>query len=216
MFSPLDDPNITHWFERLDTAWKRMPAEEQTRQREEVQQHLEALVAAHEELGSSPEEAWSLALVQFGNPTKIGRKLHQEWRQGRVGFRAEMAAIFFGLEIQALMWFVGIGLPMLGFPILADVLFCLGTTQLILYVMIGRRYPRQAIKAALYLDILHSTWLLGTYHTNISSASVLSFFFVVGLHVMFAYFASVTRRGWYKPTLNDFKLTLPKRRQVSR
>ena len=32
-----------------------------------------------------------------------------------------------------------------------------------------------------------------------------------------AYLASVTRRGWYTPSLADFKLTLPRRRpQISR
>src|SRR5438105_1069741 len=59
--------------------------------RQELRQHLEALVAAHMELGSSPEEAIAAALRQFGDPVLIGRRLSREagpaawlpWRFGR-------------------------------------------------------------------------------------------------------------------------------------
>jgi hypothetical protein len=46
--------------------------------RQELRQHLEALVAAHIELGSSPEEAVAAALRQFGDPVLIGRRLSRE------------------------------------------------------------------------------------------------------------------------------------------
>ena len=57
MFSPLNDPQVEHWFQRLNAPLKRLPAEERTQIHQEVRQHLEALAAANEELGSSPEEA---------------------------------------------------------------------------------------------------------------------------------------------------------------
>ena len=93
MFSPHDSPAVKDWFQRFDAASRHLPAEERAVQRQEIQQHLEALVVAHEELGTPPAEAWRLALTQFGNPTKIGRKIGEEWQQGRTGPSADKHAI---------------------------------------------------------------------------------------------------------------------------
>ena len=90
MFSPLNDPTVADWFRHLDTGWRRLPANEQARQREEVQQHLEGLVAAKTAQGQSSEDAWKNSLVQFGDPTQIGRKMYNGWRLSKTGFRAEM------------------------------------------------------------------------------------------------------------------------------
>lgn len=47
--------------------------------RVELRAHLEALIATHEELGSSPEVAVVLALRQFGDPCAISRQWAREW-----------------------------------------------------------------------------------------------------------------------------------------
>lgn len=49
--------------------------------RAELGAHLEALVAAHLELGATPEAAVSAALQQFGSPRQVGREWLRAWRQ---------------------------------------------------------------------------------------------------------------------------------------
>ena len=237
MFNPLENEILDEWFQRFNAPMKRLPAEERAVLNLEVRQHLEALVAANEELGSSPQEAWEHALQQFGDPTRIGRKMYQEWRQGKMGFCADMSAILFGLGLQAMrgvlvQWLLnspnGTSHPdalllwMLGFPMTA-----------IIGISIGRKYPHQAIKGALLWPFL---WPVGAWiaiataykmgWTQISNGEALP---LLVLHIILyngttfflscvtAYLASMTKRGWYRPSLADFKLTLPRRRpQVSR
>jgi hypothetical protein len=49
--------------------------------RAELGAHLEALVAAHLELGAIPEEAVSAALQQFGSPRAVGQEWLRSWRR---------------------------------------------------------------------------------------------------------------------------------------
>ena len=246
MFSPLNDPNVTDWFRRLDTAWRRMPAEEQQRQREEMQQHLEGLVTAKVAAGQSAEDAWNAALVQFGNPAQIGHKVYQEWCQSKVGFRAEIMAVLFGLGLSALnygliqlllsspliiLYFTGNLYPQwlytTAFSIALETIFYGG--GILSYVLLGRKYPFQAIKGALFTFVLSALlgWIPVTAYVvrgnHINPAHVLTAMATRTLPlvpsrlagiVMLSYLASVTKRGWYKPTFEDFKLTLPKRRQT--
>lgn len=78
MFNPSEDEALGRWFQRLSAPLKCLPPQEQAELHLEVRQHLESLAAAHEELGSHPQEAWELAMVQFGDPAKIGRRLRRE------------------------------------------------------------------------------------------------------------------------------------------
>ena len=236
MFSPLNDLAVTDWFRRLDAAWRRMPADEQAKHREEVQQHLEGLVAAKVAAGQSAEDAWNAALVQFGNPTQVGRKLYREWKQSKTGFRAEIAAIMFGAGWYMVLW-ASIQIEghfgIFGGPS-AKHFSAVGT--LIVYVenaavcvMIGRKYPLQAIKSSLYSQffMLCCSWMYLCISAPIDlrrSMAVILPSFTLGLiahdalsliaHAAVTYLASVTKRGWYKPTFEDFKLTLLRRRQV--
>ena len=82
MHSQLSDEQTQQFFERLNKPLKHMPQNVRAELHTELRQHLDALVAANEELGSSPEEAFELALRQFGDPAKIGRKLWWEWFLG--------------------------------------------------------------------------------------------------------------------------------------
>ncbi len=222
MFSPLNDLAVTDWFRRLDAAWKRMPADEQTRQREEVRQHLESLATSNTAQGQPLDAAWSAALAQFGDPTHLGRKIYREWKQSRTGFRRDMAAIFFGLGL------------ILGLGIIETIpLFLWATTfyggTFFVYVVLGRKYPMQAIKGAFYITIVCNIWnllgaaLVAVLHVEVPQLSVMAFqpVFLLAMlssllfHPTLAYLASVTKRGWYKPTWDDFKLTLPKRRSAA-
>ena len=87
MFSPLENEDLDNWFQGLNRPLKRLPADERRELHAEVRQHLEALAAANEELGSTPEEAWQFARDQFGDPGKFGRRMAWEWRrkQGLIG-----------------------------------------------------------------------------------------------------------------------------------
>jgi hypothetical protein len=251
MFSPPDSLEAQEWFRRFDAALRRLPAEECTRQHEEMQQHLEELVTAQKALGQTHAQAWKSALVQFGDPTHIGRKMYQEWRQGRTGFRADMTAILFGIGLQALREFVtrlmflfrGTEIyissshiytherGVIYLPILVYLCLTYGASILI-HVAIGRKYPFQAIKGAFYADILWSLWVwiylavvASVQHSDHPFQSYWAMFahsmlwvplWIVG-YVAISYLASVTKRGWYRPSLADFKLTLPhKRLQINR
>ena len=238
MFSPPNTPAVSDWFRRLDAAWKRMPAEEQTRQLEEVQQHLEGLVAAKVAQAQTNEDAWNAALGQFGDPTQIGRKMYQEWRQSKTGFRADMAAILFGIGCQALLMLAERPLAYFGLINSADGSH-LSTVGMIIhfggyifvYAAIGHKYPLQAIKGAFYAYLLFmlSNWIsvytffFAHVHHNTFLQPLSAYFVRMALwlpvwltgYTTVAYLASVTKRGWYRPTREDFKVTLlSRRRQV--
>lgn len=81
--------------EYLDTVEKPLtslpkPAREEWR--EEARQHLESLVAAHEELGSSREEAVEAALLQFGDAQAIGVQMRRATIHDSDGWRAASVA----------------------------------------------------------------------------------------------------------------------------
>src|SRR5437667_10545964 len=56
-----------------------MPYAARQELRAELQAHLEADVAAHRELGSSPGVAIAMALRQFGDPRRLGQHCAREW-----------------------------------------------------------------------------------------------------------------------------------------
>jgi len=250
MFSPHDSPAVNDWFRRFDAASRHLPAGERAAQREEIQQHLEGLVAAKTAQGQPTEAAWKAALMQFGDPAQIGRKMYQEWQQGRTGFRADMRAILFGISLYVLgqftflllfsLWLVRFfnpsdtlythGRGLVGLPFVIEMLLDYGSAVFI-NALIGRKYPFQAMKGAFYANVVSDLWSYGSvlvvvyvqqtnqiHHSSVTYAypTLLTLLWIVG-HVAIAYLASVTKRGWYKPTLADFKLTLPRRQpQISR
>ena len=243
MFSPLNDPNVTDWFRRLDAAWHRMPAEEQQRQREEVQQHLDALVKANEELGSTPSEAAALALMQFGDPVRIGRRMAWEWRrkQGLVG--PQIASILWGIGVTAVAspavmlinWLASsVTYFVMNIILIHDFIdgytWVFVWTPIIVGLVVGRKHPNRALIGVFYaalawpilpgLYFLSSCILLNhpgaaiTKQWSESCVAILALWLLLTCGA--AYLASVTKRGWYKPTWEDFKLTLPKRRRIVR
>ncbi len=236
MFSPLNDPQVEHWFQRLNAPLKRLPAGERAEVHQEVRQHLEALAEANEELGSSPSEALELALQQFGDPSKFGRHMAWEWKRKQGIVSLDMAAVLYGISRHA-----GLALGLMALCILKYVLdrggieiaggsallpygYLVGVPTLTGWA-IGRKYPSQALRSTLHtafvLPILPT--LIGLtaaisqgmcYVLLVSLVSCLAMFSAwLLLACVAAYLASVTKRGWYKPTLNGFKLTLPKRRR---
>ena len=238
MFSPHDSPAVNDWFRRLDAAWRRLPGEERASQRDEIHQHLEALVAAKVAQGQPSSASWEAALRQFGDPTQIGRKMYQEWQQAHSWLRSDLAAVLcvvsLCLVLRTLesflpgMWSPSHHTSSVSLPVLFLASFLISVT---IGLAIGLHYPFQALKATLYGMFLACMWSWTTGVVGVAQlpvieirqipllivAAVLPLPWSIGLTGCIAYLASVTKRGWYKPSLADFKLTLPRKRpQTSR
>ena len=237
MLNSQNNEELDNWFQRLNAPLKHLPPGERQQLHEEVRQHLDALAKANEELGSTPEEAQRFAMVQFGDPAKIGRRMAWEWRCSHRLFSPEMMAVVYGIGIHAA---AAAGLIVL--CLLKDLLNYSGinvhdTSGLLAYGyltgmplsagwMVGRRYPREALMGAFHapLIVLILPTLIGLaaaisqeacYQYLLIFASCTAVFSIWLLLICCAaYLASVTKRGWYRPTWKDFKLTLPKRKQT--
>ena len=97
-------------------------------------------------------------------------------------------------------------------------------------VLLGLKYPYQALKSALMWPLFWPVfswgdlaWSILTSHGQARLSDGNNFAFVLFDMIMFflpqiiwsliiAYLASVTRRGWYRPSLADFKLSLPQKK----
>lgn len=228
MFSPLNDPQVEQWFRRLNASLKGLPAAERAELHSEVRQHLEALAAANEELGSSPEEAWKHALTQFGDPAEIGRRLAWEWRRGRGWVSPDMAAVLYTLGAHVLSMTALVLctiLVMLAFRLYDSS----GTTFTLEYLVgvpilagaaVGRRFPNRALTGAFYAAIawplLPLMVVAAVSITRLNVPDLLSVMLWPAAWLTLgcgaAYVASARqRRQWYRPTLADFALRLPQR-----
>ena len=110
MFSQFDNEEVEAYFNRLNAQMKKMPTEDRAEMHQEVRQHLEALAAAHEELGATPREAAEAALRQFGEPRYIGKRMFVEWRhssrgKGRDG-PVSLWLMFSTMLMLFIAWFV--------------------------------------------------------------------------------------------------------------
>lgn len=245
MFNPWESGAVEEWFERFNARLRRLPAEERSQMQLEVRQHLEALAAANEERGGSPQEAWERAVEQFGDPAKIGERLLCEYQESRSGPYSGLIAVGFGIGLHLLrfgLYWLWILMPTLSLHYQSSIWYSPPLNTLLAYAfpllipfIIGRIYPYQAIRGAFYgllfyhfvifcvfLSFLVRYYLEShfglqsppefLYGRWIGSALVMLF-----LNSAVAYLVSVTKRGWYRPSLADFKLTLPRfRRQTSR
>ena len=68
---------LEQYLDELERPLTALTPEARADWREEARQHLLALAAAHEELGTPPEEAAEAALRQFGDAQQIGRQVQQ-------------------------------------------------------------------------------------------------------------------------------------------
>lgn len=224
MFSPLDDSALTDWFRRFDAAARHLPAEDRAAQHEELRQHFDALTAANVALGQSAEAARANALTRLGNPSQIGRKLDREWQQSRTGFRADISAIGFGVGLQLLRFYaVYFLVGVLNNTLLTTMMLYFGG-NLLIDLAIGLLCPFQAIKARFYSGVIWDFWAASSAVSVLTQQGhpappvtifVLVMPWSIVPNTVLAYPASVTRRGWYRPTLADFKVNLPRRRAVS-
>ncbi len=211
MSSPLNDPSVTDWFRRFDAAAKHLPADDRAAQHEELRQHLDALAAANVALGQSPETARQNALTRLGDPSQIGRKLDCEWRQGGT---SSLAIVLSTLGIQ-----VTFGVLLFYARPHAFALAYFVCVPLLVGAIIGVVSPRQAFRSLLYPAIvLPFAELIApaapqAYRVLSDPTSIVLWPTVwVLLSFLSAYLTSVARRGWYRPSLADFTLSLPQKK----
>ena len=240
MFSPLNDPHIEDWFQRLNAPLKRLPADERTQLHLEVRQHLDALAAANEELGSSPDEARRFALEQFGDPGKFGRQMLREamtlgpdpnqWAKKPLMAAWMYCSVVSLLGVGAIwtVWMACLGLlwtfaPMLSESSLLSILVSnfVGAGMLAASVLggwlTGRKMKSHALAGAvcaLFSLSVPDTLLLLLVDHDVPGGFKFSAWAISGC--VSAYFASVTKRGWYNPMWEDLKITLLKRWQIAK
>ena len=97
---------LEHYLDEMERPLTRLSAETRREWREEARQHLLDLVAAHEELGASPQEAMEAALRQFGDARQIGRQLQRAAQEQTMGPGAALA-LFSPLLIAAILLLTG-------------------------------------------------------------------------------------------------------------
>ena len=182
-----NDEQLDHFFQRLNRPLKRLPQPLRAELHQELRQHLDALAAAHEELGSPPEEAFQHALRQFGDPGRVGRKLWWEWFLTSCRPSEAVRAAGYALLLYALCDLL-FALPSLLAPIgpapipgslraamqsggggflryvqtlelLIGLAMTLGVPSLV-GLLVGRKFPRHALQAMFGVALAPTVWIL--------------------------------------------------------
>ena len=238
MFSPLENKELDQWFHRLNAPLKRLPAEERAELHAEVRQHLEALAVAHEELGSAPEEAWQYALTQFGDPGKFGRRMRRQamalsrdpnqWPYNPLlSAWIYVYAIYAAFLMVTLMLFMGCSsLLWTQFPTLSPDSLCWHVLNTVnaLWLATGAAFVGWIAGRTLKQKAVTGTLLASFSQTGLAGCLLLTLdhdtaggIFELSLSGIACLAAWTAKRGWYRPTLTEFKITLPSRtKQISR
>jgi len=111
--APMVQARIDAYLDRTCAPlFRTLPQEEALEQRAEMHSHIESMVAAYIELGSSEIEAVSLTLEQFGS----GQRVERAWRQECDTVQAEAGRGTFWSAIRPTLGYVvanGIALPIM-------------------------------------------------------------------------------------------------------
>lgn len=90
------------YLRRLHRPLRGLPPDARAEAQQELRQHLDALVAAHRELGATEDAAVRAALRSFGDPARVGRRLVREWQRKHSRVSTEWWAVLFTLAFYAL------------------------------------------------------------------------------------------------------------------
>lgn len=158
------DVQIDDCMARLARQLKSLPAAEREEHLRELRQHLDALIAMHRELGAMEEEAVRAALHSFGDPTRIGRQMAQEWRRRQQSqMSVELRAVLFTLTVYSLaVYATHAGDIFLGATMSSgQALVALAGIPLLTGAMTGALFSRIAVPAVLYAtaSLVGMVWL---------------------------------------------------------
>lgn len=227
MLSPLNNSELDDYVQRLNAQLRKMSPQERAEVNQELRQHLEAQAKAHEELGATPAEAMQAALRSFGDPTKIGRQMYQEWRRASPSDLSGVLRTMGWLFLSVLCLMPVAALLHLVFPAsparaLNAALQCLALVGVPLRVgaLVGKRFGARAVPIALYGAATYTTlgmlvfaclaWAVGAPRLSEHGGQVMMHDAAyVSLAGLSAYVTSARRRGgWYRLRLSDLKLRL--------
>jgi uncharacterized membrane protein len=175
---------LEQYLQTLEQNLHALPAEERNNEINEIRLHMESLVEANRELGSTEEEAVTQTLAQFGRAQNVGKELtsvHQWGRNPQFGSLAGAIAFnfFIGNEASLLVSrLVMLPLTPSGVPTVFWLIRGLLTTLCVGWLT-GAVLPRHAVKGTLYAHLLGAALcttalLLGTLPA-MSRISLLSF-----------------------------------------
>ncbi len=95
---------IDDYLDHVSAGLLALPYPQRAEIRRELRQHIAALAAAHEEMGSTPKAAVEAALSRFGDPARIARGFVQAWHVSSP--RERMATPWLAIR-HGLRWFSG-------------------------------------------------------------------------------------------------------------
>ncbi len=211
MHSPLEQ-----YLEEVHSHLRVLPDLQRMEEVEEIRQHVEALVAARQELGHSEEEAIAQTLMQFCRARTIGGQLTKAYKRRFPSARrslalASMCALinFLGLCFLAIWSFAKLG-PGWGSPMYADCFLAHPITWLLSALifnyswgyMTGATTPRRAIAgvALVYtpLALLNLQCIVRSYYdTPLHCAALVAFAAVsLSFHLCLTMWGAYTGAKW--------------------
>lgn len=163
-------PELDTYLSTLDNEIKTLPLEERITAREELRQHLDAMIAAEVELGATQSVAIDTAVKNFGNAKELGQRMRIESERNLLPAPLRRVLILFAavlLAQSALFLFAGELLGGVG-RFAAMVIVGLGAGM-----YAERRRPNFALTGAMMLFVLGGylcpVLLLGMYFDSASS-----------------------------------------------
>ena len=211
MHSPLEQ-----YLEEVTTHLHILPAAQRTDEVEEIRQHVEALVAARQELGHSREEAISQTLTQFGRAQTVGRQLARAYKRRFPSTRRSLALASvcaliscFGVNLLVSELFTRLG-PAWVSPMYADSLPAHPATWLLSALignyawgyMTGAITPRRAVAGmalvCTFLNLLNLQCIVrGYYDTPLRCAELVAFaVMALGFHTGLAMWGAHSGARW--------------------
>jgi len=151
---------LEQYLQTVEQNLHALPAEERHNELNEIRLHMEALVEANRELGSTEEEAVSQALAQFGRAQTVGKELiHAHQWGGQPQWRSLVGATtfnyfggFVATQITSGLCLLTAHAPLMPVIWIGDSLL----TTLSVGWLTGAVAPRHAVKGTLYSHLLRA------------------------------------------------------------
>jgi hypothetical protein len=153
-------PELDQYLSTLGKEIKDLPAVERDSVHEELRQHLDAMIAAEEELGAAQAVAIESALASFGDAKTIGRRLRIESEKKLVTPQMRQAMSIVGTVLLAQVFLVIFGGQL--FPSPAHNFWFLLITALAVGIYVERRYPDNGLEGTMAFQLITQSLLFLT------------------------------------------------------